>query len=185
MVYRKSWVDHIKHFNEVFSVLKANKLFVKDEKCELPQKEVKYLGHIISNAGVAIDPEKISTMVDWPKLQTVKALRGFFGLASYYQNFIKDFGKIASPLTDMLKKNSFSWALLANKAFVQLKAPVLALPDFSKAFIVECDTSDFDIGPLLRQERPIAFFSHALHGKNLLLSTYEKEILALVLAFQK
>ena len=90
----------------------------------------------------------------------------------------------------MLKNNNFIWSPVAEDAFDQLKkvmtqAPVLSLPDFSKQFMVECDASGCGVGVVLRQERPIAFFSHALQGKHLLLSTYEKEILALVLAVQK
>lgn len=103
-------------------------------------------------------------MVDWPKLQIVKALRGFLGLAGYYRKFIKDFGKRASSLTNMLKKNFFSWTLLTDEAFVQLqmamtKAPVLAFLDFSKAFVVECNASGSGIRAILRQEIPIAFIS--------------------------
>lgn len=90
----------------------------------------------------------------------------------------------------MLKKNNFTWTVGAEKAFGYLKqamvqAPVLALLDFSKEFVVECDASGVDIGAVLLQERPIAFFSQALQGNQLLLSTYEKEILALVMAVQK
>ena len=89
----------------------------------------------------------------------------------------------------MLKKNSFLWTTAADEAFKKLKiamtqAPILSLPDFSKLFIIECDASGVGIGAILLQDRPIAYFSQALHGKNLL-STYEKEILALVIAVQK
>ncbi|GKE82131.1 ty3-gypsy retrotransposon protein [Tanacetum coccineum] len=90
----------------------------------------------------------------------------------------------------MLKKDQFSWTPVAEDAFIRLKntmtqAPVLALPDFSKIFIIECDASGSGVGAVLMQERSISFFSQALQGSNLLLSTYEKEILALVLAVQK
>ena len=99
-------------------------------------------------------------------------------------------GKIAAPLTQMLKKNSFEWNNAAEDAFDKLKsamtqAPVLALPNFSKQFIVECDASGSGVGAVFLQEWPIEFFGQALHGKNLFLSTYEKEILRLVLAIQK
>jgi hypothetical protein len=90
----------------------------------------------------------------------------------------------------MLKKNNFTWTVVAERAFenlkqVMIRAPVLALPDFSKEFVVECDASGVGIGAVLQQERPIAFLSQALQGNQLLLSTYEKEILALVMAVQK
>ncbi|XP_026453666.1 uncharacterized protein LOC113354980 [Papaver somniferum] len=99
-------------------------------------------------------------------------------------------GKIAAPLTKMLKKESFLWSLPAEDAFKRLKeamtcAPVLALLDLSKTFIVECDASGSGVGVVLRQNKPIAFYIHALQGQELLLSTYEKKILALVLAVQK
>lgn len=90
----------------------------------------------------------------------------------------------------MLKKDSFEWTPALDEAFEKLKltmtqAPVLSLPDFSKSFVVECDASGIVVGAVLLQEWPIAYFGQVLHWKHLLLSTYEKEILALVLAVQK
>lgn len=124
-----------------------------------------YLGHIVSKEGVAVEPDKILTMTDWPKPATIKALRGFLRLTGYYRKFIQGYGKIAGPLTPMLRKDSFFWTLGSKKSFKHLKqsmtqAPVLALPDFSKTFVVECDASGSGTGALLMQDhRPIAVFS--------------------------
>jgi hypothetical protein len=152
---------------------------------------VNYLGHIIGREGVAMDPEKITAMLEWPKPTTLKALAAFLGLTGYYRKFIQQYGIIARPLTQLLKKDSFKWNDEAEHAFIHLKtamttAPVLALPDFSKKFVIECDASGVGLGAILMQDKqPIAYFSQALHGRNLNLSTYEKEMLALVTAIQK
>ena len=117
------------------------------------------------------------------KPTTLKALHGFLGLTSYYLKFIQGYGRLAGPLTSILKKDAFFWTHEAENAFEELKltmtqAPVLAFSDFSKPFIVECNASGLGIGgELMQDQRPIAFFSQALHGKNLALSTYEKEML--------
>ena len=130
-------------------------------------------------------------MVDWPIPKSLKALRGFLGLTGYYRKFIKGYGQIASPLTSLLKNDAFLWSDKAEKAFEELKAavsqpPVLALPDFSKTFVIECDASGFGMGAVLMQDgRPLAYYSQDLKGKNLFLSTYEKELLALVLSVKK
>ncbi|KAF5459790.1 hypothetical protein F2P56_019708 [Juglans regia] len=131
------------------------------------------------------------SMIDWPIPKSLKALRGFLGLTGYYRKFIKDYGSIAAPLTVLLKKNAFHWTEEASQAFQHLKRvvtspPVLKLPDFSKSFTIECDASGFGLGAVLMQDnQPIAFYSKALKGKALLLSTYEKELLALVSAVAK
>uniref|UniRef100_A0A2N9J7H4 Chromo domain-containing protein n=1 Tax=Fagus sylvatica TaxID=28930 RepID=A0A2N9J7H4_FAGSY len=191
LIYSRNGEEHLKHVSEVLSILRKHKLYAKKEKCQFGQDQIKYLGHVISTEGVAVDPEKVCAMVEWPKPKTLKALRGFLGLTGYYRKFIQGYGKIAGPLTSMLKKDSFIWSLEAEKAFEQLKqtmtqAPVLALPDFTKPFIVECDASGTGIGGVLMQnQKPIAFISQALQGRNLAMSTYDKEMLALVLAVQK
>ena len=129
-----------------------------------------------------MDPQEVAAMMEWPKPKTPKALRGFLGLTGYYRKFIRDYRKIASPLTNMLKKDSFAWTFASERAFQDLKeamtqAPVLALPNFANAFVVECDASGSGVGRVLMQERrPIAFFSQALQGRNLLISTYEKDV---------
>uniref|UniRef100_A0A2N9H581 Reverse transcriptase/retrotransposon-derived protein RNase H-like domain-containing protein n=1 Tax=Fagus sylvatica TaxID=28930 RepID=A0A2N9H581_FAGSY len=160
-------------------------------KCVFATNEVEYLGHIISWEGVKTDPKKIAAMVDWPMPKSLKALRGFLGLTGYYRKFIKGYGQIASPLNALLKKDAFLWSDKAEKDFEELKAavsqpPVLALPDFSQTFVIECDASGFGMGFVLMQGgRPMAYYSQAFKGKNLFLSTYEKELLALVFSVKK
>ena len=109
----------------------------------------------------------------------------------YYHKFVKDYGRIAAPLTTLLKKDAFSWTLEATRASKHLKeamcqAPVFATPDFTKTFIVECDASGNGIGALLMQdERPIAFESRLIKGKFLHKAIYEKEMLAILHALKK
>jgi len=101
----------------------------------------------------------------WPQPQSVRALRGFLGLAGYYRRFIKDYGILAAPLTHLLKKEQFHWSEAAEHSFTDLKealssAPVLNLPNFSKPFLVDCDASGTGFGAVLHQgEGPLAFFS--------------------------
>ncbi|RVX03831.1 Transposon Tf2-8 polyprotein [Vitis vinifera] len=153
--------------------------------------EFLYLGHLISKDGVQADPTKIEAMLNWPFPTSLKSLRGFLGLTGYYRKFIKGYGLIAAPLTALLKKNSFKWTESAKKAFQDLKhavtsPPVLALPDFSIPFTIQCDASGIGVGAVLMQQgRPLAYMSQAIHGKALQLSTYEKELMALVLAVKK
>ena len=191
LINNKLVADHVLHLTTVLNVLKDHQLYAKASKCVFGAKEVEYLGYVISHEGVKADPLKISAMINWPIPKTPKALRGFLGLTGYYRKFVQGYGKLAAPLTALLKKNSFRWTEEVTRAFEALKSamvnpPVLRLPDFSKSFIIECDASGGGIGAVLMQEgRPLAYLSQALKGKNLLLSTYEKEFLALVLAIQK
>lgn len=130
-------------------------------------------------------------MLNWPLPTSLKSLIGFLGLTGYYRKFICNYGKIATPMTSMLKKNYFKWDEVLLKAFEKLKQavsqpPLLVLFDFSKTFVIECDASGCSICVVLMQEgRPTAFLSQALKGKVLHLSTYEKELIALVMEIKK
>jgi hypothetical protein len=130
-------------------------------------------------------------MIQWPLPNNIKALRRFLGLTGYYRNFFKDYSSIAVPLIALLRKNVFCWTASATEAFLRLKEAlttpsVLRLPDFTKQFTIECDACGNGLGAVLMHERrPIAFFSQALKGRALLLSTYENKQLSLVFAVQK
>ncbi|WCJ33627.1 Transposon Tf2-6 polyprotein [Euphorbia peplus] len=190
LIYSHSWSDHLFHLSIVMKLLAANQFFVKRKKCDFGRTSVEYLGHIITGSGVSMDPKKVQAVVEWPVPKQVKGVRGFLGLTGYYRKFIRNYGSIARPLTEQTKKNAFHWSLEAQTAFEQLKsaivsAPVLALPDFSIPFVVECDASGRGIGAVLMQNRrPIAYFSKALSDRNLAKSAYEREIMALALAVQ-
>ena len=165
LIYSASWADHLRHLRAVLNMLRQHCLFVKRSKGAFGVDSVAYLGHIISAAGVAMDPAKVQAIHDWPQPRSARAVRGFLGLAGYYRKFVHGYGSIAAPLTALLKKEGFTWTEDATAAFQALKlavtsAPVLALPDFSKQFIVECDASTHGFGAVLIQEQhPVAYFS--------------------------
>jgi hypothetical protein len=190
LVYSKDWIAHMKHLKEVLGVLEEQGLVANKKKCHFAQNSIEYLGHVISRQGVAVDPSKVESVTKWPTPKNVKGVRGFLGLTGYYRKFIKDYGKVARPLTELTKKDAFGWNEAAQKAFEKLKeslttAPVLALPDFNQEFSIECDASGVGIGAILIQnKRPVAYFSKALGVRNMTKSAYEKELMAVVLAIQ-
>lgn len=131
-------------------------------------------------------------MQQWATPTNVKQLRGFLGLTGYYQKFIKGYGLISRPLTELLKKSTpFVWTRVTEAAFQHLKqalvsAPVLATPDFSKPFVVETDASEVGFGAVLMQDaHSVAYLSKPVCRWNQALSTYEKECIAIIMAIDK
>lgn len=191
LIYSKTLSDHVQHLQSVLQILTKHQLKVKSSKCSFAQQRLAYLGHIVSPNGVSTDEEKIQVVRNWPTPTCVKELRGFLGLAGYYRKFVRHYGLLSKPLTNLLRKGQiYMWTDETEKAFQALKhalvtAPVLAMPDFAEPFIVETDASDKGIGAvLIQKQHPIAFLSHALGPRHQGLSTYEKESLAIILAVE-
>jgi hypothetical protein len=137
ILYSPSLDQHIGHLQQVLAVLQENQIHLKLSKCSFAHRSLEYLGHIISAGGVATDPSKTQAMLRWPKPENVTELRGFLGLIGYYRKFVRNYGIMAKPLTQLLKKKCFAWSEVANKAFQALKSammstPVLALPNFQE-----------------------------------------------------
>lgn len=149
------------------------------------------LGHVISHESVAVDNEKIQAMLSWLVQGSLKELRGFLGLTGYYRKFIRGYANIALPLTEQLKKDSFSWCTAATQAFENLKAamvstPVLSIPNFSIPFTLEADATGFGLGAVFMQNNhPVAFFSKVIGPRARMRSIYEKELMAIVFAVKK
>jgi hypothetical protein len=185
LIYRKTWTYHLTHVDRVLHLLSQHQLFLKQSKCSFGASEVEYLGHLVGKDGIRVDPKKIEAMQDWPHPKTLKILHGFLVLTGYYRKFVKNYGKIATPLTALLKKNSFTWTLDVVQAFQTLNmamytTPFLALLDFTKTFVLECDASGKGISVLMQEGRPLAFTSKKLSERNLGKPIYEKEMLAIL-----
>ncbi|WVZ71456.1 hypothetical protein U9M48_020042 [Paspalum notatum var. saurae] len=185
LIYSKNEKEHEEHLRVVLTRLREHKLYAKFSKCAFWLKEVGFLGHILSEKGVAVDPSKVKDVLNWKQPETVTEIRSFLGLAGYYCRFIKDFSKIAKPMTSLTKKNAkFVWGPKCEDGFRKLKkllttAPVLAQPDVTKPFDVYCDASGRGPGRVLMQEgRVIAYASRQLRKHEANYPTHDLELAA-------
>nr|ABB47095.2 retrotransposon protein, putative, Ty3-gypsy subclass [Oryza sativa Japonica Group] len=191
LVYSQSEEDHQHHLRLVLGKLREHQLYAKLSKCEFWLSEVKFLGHVISAKGVAVDPETVTAVTDWKQPKTVTQIRSFLGLAGYYRRFIENFSKIARPMTQLLKKEEkFVWSPQCEKAFQTLKeklvsSPVLILPDTRKDFMVYCDASPQGLGCVLMQEgHVVAYASRQLWPHEGNYPTHDLELAAVVHALK-
>ncbi|KAE8674458.1 hypothetical protein F3Y22_tig00111754pilonHSYRG00072 [Hibiscus syriacus] len=155
VVYSNTLEEHIEHLRRVFQVLRENELYVKEENCSFAQKEVPFLGHVVGGGKLQMDKDKIRAIDEWNPPTKVTELRVFLGLTNYYRRFVKGYSKIATPLTELLKKDKvWEWSTKCQGAFEKIKEamvsePVLVLPDYTKPFVVFTDASDVAIGGVL------------------------------------
>jgi transposase InsO family protein len=196
LIYSKTLAEHRRHVRMVLELLRRNQLYAKRSKCEFFKQSISFLGHVISGEGISMEQDKVKAIEDWPTPTGVAAVRSFLGLAGYYRRFVKDFSRIAMPLTGLLRTEvKFQWNESQQQSFLQLKqsistAPVLALPDDSLPYIVSTDASGFAVGATLCQDQgngpqPIAFLSHKMNEHERNYPVHEQELLAVIIALKE
>ena len=191
LIFSKTKEEHLKHLREVFDRLRKQKLYVKFSKCEFMQEQVEFLGHRIGKNGLAVSQDKIQAVQEWRQPKSETEVRSFLGLANFYRRFVKDYSKIALPLSELTKNEvKFEWEDRQQAAFDELKAaltsaPVLIIPDPSLPYTLNCDACDYATGATLQQDhgnglQPVAYRSRKLTPAERNYDVREKEFLALV-----
>jgi hypothetical protein len=179
------------NLSRILGRLRSAGLKLKPSKCTMFGKQVSYLGHVVSEKGVACDPTKVESVRDWPTPQNLHDVRSFLGLAGYYREYMESFSSLAEPLFHLTRKNvPFLWSEECESAFQALKgrltsAPILAYPDPSKPYILDTDCSLNGMGAVLSQiqdgkERVVAYASKTLSRSQRNYCTTMRELLAVV-----
>ena len=181
-----------KHTKRVLHKLWNHNLFLKAKKCEFNKEKVEYLGLVIKEGKVSTNPVKLKGFTDWPIPKSVKDIRSFLGFGNFYQKFIPKFSTLATPLNNLLKKDTvFEWTEKTQQAFEELKqqltsALVLMMSDQTKTFQVECDASKYASGAVLTQLdnngdwHPVAFLLKTSNEMEHNYEIYDRELLAIV-----
>jgi hypothetical protein len=165
LLYSRNKEEHEEHLRLVLQKVRENQLYAKLSKCEFWLSEVLFLGHVITDGGVAMDPGKVRDVLKWEPPTTVSEIRSFLGLAGYYRRFIEAFSKIVKPLTLLLdKEKKFIWSEACQNRFDELRkrlttAPVLVIPDIHKSFDIYCDASKLGLSCVLMQERHVIAYA--------------------------
>jgi hypothetical protein len=173
MIFSKNEEDHDEHLRLVLQKLRLNQLYAKLSKCEFWLKKVSFLGHIISEGGISIDPSKVKSVLSWNTPRNVSDIRSFLGLAGYYRRFIEGFSKIVKLMTELLEKGkTFEWTPWREASFQELKkrlttTSVLTMSDMEKSFSIYCDASDQGLGCVLMQDgHVVAYASRIIQKKS-------------------
>ena len=196
VVFGKDIHEHDKNLNLVLNRLLEHGFKLNVKKCVFRKTSVECLGHIVSQYGIKPNPSKVECLLSKPAPKSVKSLKSFLGLCSYYRRFVPNFSKIAQPLNNLLKKSvKWNWSSKCQNAFDELiskltSSPILAYPDYSKPFIVTTDASTDSIGAVLSQdidgfEKPIAFYSRSINNCEKKYPIFDLEGLAIKCALQK
>ncbi|KAK5819483.1 hypothetical protein PVK06_024486 [Gossypium arboreum] len=195
-VFGNSFHLCLKNLKRVLIRCEETNLVLNWEKCHLMVQEGIVLRHKISSKGIEVDKSKVETIEKLPPPSSVKTIRSFLGHAGFYRRFIKDFSKIAKPLTKLLEKDiPFNFDQECLEAFNTLKdklinAPIIIAPDWNLPFELMCNVSDFAVGAVLGQQRdehfqPIYYASKTLTAAQENYTTMEKKLLAVVFSFDK
>jgi hypothetical protein len=157
LIFSKNLEEHKRYVRLVLQKFWDAGLYAKLKRCIFHQLQVEFLGYIISNEGLRMDPKKIQAVTDWSTPKIVRDVQCFLGFINFYWIFIKNYSQVAAPFNRLTCKDKLEWRPEAQKAFQDLKAtftiaPILVHPDFSKPFYIETDTSDFALGAMLSQE---------------------------------
>ena len=191
LVYSKSKGEHEEHLRKVLQVLREKQLYAKFKKCEFWLDRMVFLGHVVSSKGISVDPSKIEAVVNWSRPTNVGEIRSFLGLAGYYRRFVEGFSKIASPLTQLTRKNvKFQWSEECEKSFQELKhrlvsAPILTIPSASAGFVIYSDASKKGLGCVLMQDgKVVAYASRQLKTYEQNYPTHDLELAAVVFALK-
>ena len=175
IVYSKNEEEHKEHLRLTLQLLREHRLYAKLSKCDFYKDRIQYLGHIISEEDISIEPEKIETIMNWPTPRNVMDIRSFMGLPGYYKRFIEGFSKVAHAITSLQKKGTkFEWTTKCEESFQWLKnlltsAPVLKVADPKKDFVVCINACRQGLGGFLMQDNHvICYESRKLkeHEKN-------------------
>ncbi|SJL11766.1 uncharacterized protein ARMOST_15175 [Armillaria ostoyae] len=195
LIFTKDLDEHRRIVRRVLQKLRENKLFLKAKKCEFEVLQTEYLGVIISEGQVRMDPIKLAGIAEWPTPTKKKELQSFLGFTNFYRKFIKNYSKVVRTLTQLTGNAEWTWGAAQNQAFQQLKKQmaedvILAIPNGTGRFRVEADASNGAIGAVLSQEqegkwRPVAFMSKALTATERNYEIYDKELLAIMLALSE
>jgi len=160
LIFTETLEEYRKVTRRVMELLWKNNLFFKPKKCKFEKTEVEYLGVIISQNSVKMDPVKVAGVTEWPTPSNRKEVQSFLGFTNFYHRFIQGFSHLAHPLFDLTQKDTeWRWGAEEQSAFDSLKeqittAPILALPDNSRPFWIEADSSDFTTSAVFSQQSP-------------------------------
>ena len=152
VIYSKNFQEHLKHLSKILGRIEMTGFKLGLQKCQFAAPSIKYLGQVVDRSGIHVDKDKVKAISEMMPPTNVKMVRSFLGACGYYRKFIKDYSKIAAPLTELTKKGRrFKWTESCQDAFDCLKskltsAPVLAFPDYNRQFILHCDASNVAIG---------------------------------------
>jgi len=179
-------------------ILTEHKLFLHLEKCEFYRKQIEYLGLVISENKIAMDPVKVTGVCKWPVPENRTDVQAFIGFVNFYHCFIQDFSTIARPLFDLTHSNqAWNWGTKEQEAFKHLKmavttTPILASPQDSEPFHIKADSSDFAYRAVLSQQLPrkekwhlVAFYSKSLSPVEQNYEIYDKEMLTIICALEE
>jgi hypothetical protein len=191
LVFSRNEEEHEEHLRLVLQKLQEHQLYAKFSKCDFWLREASFLGHIITDGGIAMDLRKIQDVLNWNPPKNVLEIRSFLGLAGYYRRFIEGFSKIVKPLTSLLEKGKeFKWDDKCQACFKELEkklttAPVLIMPDIHKGFDVYYDVSQQGLGCVLMQEgKVVAYASRKLRKHEQNYPTHDLELAAIVHALK-